>query len=228
MTYFYFLFILISVLFSTRFITDQFSHLVHRLGGSRKFAIYLWSFIFLPGTLIHEISHFLVAALFGARTGDISIFPEFLDTETANKKTSDHFTLGYVQVQSLNPIAGFFVGFAPFISGLILLVWLSFLIQSDFSQSNTVLLILEIYLFFTITNSFIPSRTDLKQTFPLILILSILFLLGWYFGVHFSIPFPAELISVFDSLKAALLISLIINLGISFLLFCLNYLLKFS
>ena len=43
---------------------------------SHQFGIMLYSLIYLPGTIIHELSHFFSAAILGVRTGNISIFPK--------------------------------------------------------------------------------------------------------------------------------------------------------
>src|SRR5258706_5245201 len=134
--------------FSERQMTILFSRISHRLGGNQRTLIVAWSIIFLPGTVIHEISHFLLAAATGARTGKIEIFPEFLEKELAGEEKSQGVRLGSVQVSRLNPIQGFLVGMAPFFSGLGLLVWLASLMQTDFQTGNFLMLTLEIYFFF--------------------------------------------------------------------------------
>lgn len=203
--------------------TLDLSHLIHRFGGSQHSTMIVWSIIFLPGTLIHEISHFLVAALTGARTGKIEIFPEYL--EDSDEK-STHVALGSVQTQKLNPIRGFLMGIAPFIFGMALLVWLAFLLQTAYSEGNTWLVILEGYLFFTIANSFFPSWTDIKQTLPFVIISLVVALLAWYFGFQISLSSTSYVWTVLDSLWKAVLISILLNLAIIGVLFILNQITK--
>ena len=114
-----FLYVILSLIFlllTKKEMTTDLGRLVHRLGGSQHTAIIIWSLIFLPGTVIHEISHFLLAAFTGARTGKIEIFPEYLETDADDSKSTS-IALGSVQTQKLNPLQGFLVGIAPFLSG---------------------------------------------------------------------------------------------------------------
>lgn len=220
------LYVLLSLavlLFTKKKMTLDLSRLIHRFGGGQHSTMIVWSIIFLPGTLIHEISHFLVAALTGARTGKIEIFPEYLED---SDEESTHVALGSVQTQKLNPIRGFLMGIAPFIFGMALLVWLAFLLQTAYSEGNTWLVILEGYLFFTIANSFFPSWTDIKQTLPFVIISLVVALLAWYFGFQISLSSTSYVWTVLDSLWKAVLISILLNLAIIGVLFILNQITK--
>ena len=214
----YVLLSLFALLLTKKKMTADLSHLIHRLGGSQHTAIVIWSLIFLPGTLIHEVSHFLVAALTGARTGKIEIFPEYLEDEPARRDGS-HVALGSVQTQKLNPLQGFLVGLAPFISGLALLVWLASLLQVSFTDRNVWLLILEGYLFFTIANSFLPSWPDIKQTLPFVIISLVVALLAWYFGFQIFLSPSSFIWPILTSLWQAISLSAALNLAIVGLLF---------
>src|SRR5258706_5100029 len=92
--------------FSERQMTILFSRISHRLGGNQRTLIVAWSIIFLPGTVIHEISHFLLAAATGARTGKIEIFPEFLEKELAAEEKNQAIRVGSVQGCRVNPLQG--------------------------------------------------------------------------------------------------------------------------
>ncbi len=213
--------------YSNRKIISEFSKLIHKFGGGSRVIIWLWSLIFLPGTVMHEISHFLAAAATGARTGKIEVFPEILQGNWQAEEEGRGVVLGYVQTQKLNPIRGFFVGLAPFIFGLIFLTGLALLLQTSYNSRTFPLFGLEIYLFFTIANSFFPSASDIKQTLPLAVILILLVLVALVLGVQLHPnPSPA-LISLFNTLGFALLISVILNTAVLLVLFVLNRLLKY-
>ena len=217
------LFVILSLfclLLTKKRMTSDLSHLVHRLGGSQHSVIIVWSTIFLPGTLIHEISHFLVAALTGARTGKIEIFPEYLEDKLDEKST--HVALGSVQTQKLNPIQGFLVGIAPFISGMALLIWLASLLQTSFTARDVWLLLLEGYLFFTVANSFFPSWSDIKQALPFVIISLVVTLLAWYFGFQIFLNSNSYIWTILNSLWQAIGISVLINLSLIGVLFILN------
>ena len=217
------LFVILSLfclLLTKKRMTSDLSHLVHRLGGSQHSVIIVWSTIFLPGTLIHEISHFLVAALTGARTGKIEIFPEYLEDKLDEKST--HVALGSVQTQKLNPIQGFLVGIAPFISGMALLIWFASLFQTSFTAKDIWLLLLEGYLFFTVANSFFPSWSDIKQALPFVIISLVVALLAWYFGFQIFLNSNSYIWTILNSLWQAIGISVLINLSLIGVLFILN------
>lgn len=216
---------LVLLFFSTRSLNKQISRLVYRLGGSTKGTIILWSFIFLPGTIIHEISHFLLAAFTGARTGKIEIFPEFLDEEFADEGKKN-VTLGYVQTSRLNPIQGFLVGLAPFFSGLGILLWLSTLIPQSFSGQQYAILALETYFFFTVSNSFFPSWADIRQTLTFIILFFITLVIAWFYGATFLFQIPSVVNETLLNLSLTLSFSLGLNLVFIFLTYSLNHFLR--
>ena len=44
--------------------------------NNRQAAVWLFWVLFLPGTLLHEISHWLTAKLLGVKTGKFSLWPK--------------------------------------------------------------------------------------------------------------------------------------------------------
>lgn len=222
MSFLYVLLGLFGLFLTHRRVTFELSRLIHQLGGGQNVVIWIWSVIFLPGTIIHEISHFLVAAAIGARTGHIEIFPEFIEDFLDEEAGKKGVALGSVQVARMNPIQGFLVGLAPFISGMALLIWLSALIRVNYSAVNTSTLVFQIYLFFVIANSFFPSWTDIKQTLPLFALVAVAVIFAWFFGFQFAIS-PSSLVwPILDSMATALLLSLLFNLVIIGFLFLIN------
>lgn len=188
----------------------------------------------MPGTIIHEVSHFLAAALTGARTGKIEIFPQLprktLEGEIdKNVKTQ---RLGSVETQSLNPIRGFIVGAAPLIVGAGLMIWLAANFKVDIfiavlnpstslgmtgtglGMTERMLPLLKLYLFFTIANSLFPSWADVKQTLPLIAIGIILGGILWTAGIQVKIGPDSPLWGIIKSLDNALWISAGLNIAL--------------
>lgn len=214
----YLLFSLFLLYISKRWLTARLAYVIHRFGGSRHTLIIIWSLIFLPGTIIHELSHFFFAILTGARTGKIEIFPEYLEEEW-EEENSGSVALGYVQTQKLNPIQGFFVGIAPFLVGIILLTWLGSEIQKSYFSGNLLFLFFESYLFFTIGNSFFPSWSDIKQTLSLIIILSVFVLVFWIIGFQVVPQLNQNYQDMLISISLTILISSSLNLLVTLLLF---------
>src|ERR1700681_939898 len=70
--------------------------------------IFLISFIFLPGIIIHELSHLLVASILFVKTGEIEFMPQVQD---------EGLKLGSVSIAKTDPIRRFIIGVSPIILG---------------------------------------------------------------------------------------------------------------
>lgn len=231
------LFSLFLLYLTRRKMTRELQKFVRRLGGENRTYVWLWSLIFLPGTLVHELSHFLVAAMTGAKTGKIEIFPRlpklYLNPPKglslpASKDSPSKTHLGYVQIQKLGPFRGFLVGTAPLLIGSILLIWLASIfkpLSANLSELFTPMNLLTLYFFFTIANSLFPSWSDVKQALPLIVMGVIVGVVLWLLGVSVGLTPQSPVFSVLESLKAALLLSVGLNIGIVALLWGVNKLL---
>ncbi len=127
---------------------------------------WVYSVIFLPGTILHELSHFLVAEILGVRTGTIEVLPEFHE-----KSDSLSERLGSVQTAKTGPIRSFLIGAAPFITGLAIL-WVLGSILSSSTLSNWYLGLL-IYGIAVVGSSMLLSKED-RRAWPFVIILVIL------------------------------------------------------
>lgn len=194
--------------------------LVILLGGSRSLALKLYSLLFLPGVILHEISHFIMAALLAVPTGEISIFPE---SDPAPNKHSTEIPLGSVKVAKTDFIRSTLIGLAPFITGsiaLYALVNIFFIdlvtapsliagVQLLVSQVNTFLqwqTWLVIYAVLTVANTMFLSRSDVRS-WPVVaafvaIICALLMLSGFFDSVtsvvmRFAISLARSLTSSF-------------------------------
>lgn len=143
--------------------------------GSTRPGILLYSLLFLPGTIIHELSHWIVAEILQVRTGEITIFPDLTDKGESRR-------LGSVATEHSDPFRGFLIGLAPFISGLGILVILGKLLSDGLSGGLVWWqIMLVVYGIMVISNSMMISKED-RRTWPFILIfLSIITFLFVYF-----------------------------------------------
>jgi hypothetical protein len=203
-------------------LSTEFSRLIHRFGGSRNSLIVLWSIVFLPGTVIHEMSHFLFAMVTGARTGKIEIFPRFLEEDWEKEEENTGVILGSVQTQKLNLVQGFLVGTAPFVVGITLLIWLAAMIQVSFNESSIYLLLFQGYLFFTVSNSFFPSWTDIKQVIPLVVVILVAGILFWLIGIKVILSPNPQVTEVSNMVSSVAFISTGLNIIIILLLWLLR------
>jgi hypothetical protein len=77
----------------------------------------LFSMIFFPGVLLHELSHFLVARLLGVRTGGFSLLPQVLP--------DGRLILGYVETARTDVVRDSLIGAAPLIAGGLFIAYAS-------------------------------------------------------------------------------------------------------
>jgi len=131
----------------------QKSYLVlKKIVKSDRLILFLISFIYFPGTVVHELSHYIVALLLNLHPREIQLFPVI---------EGRHIRLGHVLYEK-HPddfLRSVLVGIAPFLGGLIVL-WA--IIQSSLFPGNSIWQTVFFgYLILTITANMFSSKQDL-------------------------------------------------------------------
>lgn len=178
----------------TRRLTQNLYISLFLLTKSRPIAIGIISFIFFPGTVIHELSHLFTAEILGVRTGGLTLAPEGL--EESNVRT------GSVMISKTDPIRRALIGIAPLFVGITALTMLSSFLPNlyiqtalDF-QNNRVFsgislysLLFTLYSLFAISNSMFSSPEDMDG-FPAVAIaLSLIGVAAYFSGIAIGLPF---------------------------------------
>ena len=176
--------------------------------GTTKPGIVFYSLIFLPGTIIHELSHWIVAEVLQVATGQITIFP---DLETEGSGVSQR--LGSVATARSDPLRGFLIGVAPFLSGLAILAVLGRLFSLGLSGAFVWWqLVLIIYGIVVIDNSMMISESD-RRTWPFILtFFAIITFIFIYLRSSLPLTIYDLLSTILDSLNIILGVTAGINL----------------
>jgi hypothetical protein len=163
------------------------------LTGDREIAVVLYALPLMPGIVLHEVSHALVARLLGVRVGRVSIRP---------KLKGERIQLGFVPVEETDVVRASLIGLAPLLAGsavILLIGYLSFGIggvQRAFIDGQWMNLIdhfvellrtpdiwLWAYLVFAISNTMLPSRSDRESWTPVMLFLVLAVALVWVAGL---------------------------------------------
>ncbi|MDD5147718.1 MAG: hypothetical protein PHV63_04205 [Candidatus Daviesbacteria bacterium] len=168
-----FLFELILLFFLSKKLINSLAKVIYRLTKSHRAVVHILAFIFLPGTIIHELAHLLFAGVMLVPVGEMSVLPEI---EEKGVK------LGSVQIGYTDPLRRMIVGVAPVLLGMILIFSIFLLVKIGTSPWWQV--ILAIYLLFEIGNTMFSSRKDIEGSILfviLILMLSIIALIALYF-----------------------------------------------
>lgn len=146
--------------------------------GSKTPPSSLYSLLFFPGVITHELAHFLTASLLGVRTGEVALLPHELQEQK-------RVALGSVKIAKTDFVRGSLIGAAPLITGLILLyVCVAFYlnnrhIQLDLAIVGELLLalrtqpiqisILVLYSIWCLGNTLFLSKED-RSTWPVLIV----------------------------------------------------------
>lgn len=112
----------------------------------------------IPGTVLHELAHFVIAFVSNGRPCGFSILPK-KQVVNGNK----YYQLGSVKIANASWYNSFFIAFAP------LLLWIPIILLNKFFffylEDNLLNNILFVYLLIVLIDSSIPSRADFKQAY---------------------------------------------------------------
>ncbi|MCC6300990.1 MAG: hypothetical protein IT314_17010 [Anaerolineales bacterium] len=153
----------------------------------------IFSFIFLPGVFLHELSHFVMAKILRVPTGRFSILPRALP--------DGRLQLGYVETARSDIVRDSLIGAAPLIAGTVVVAYMA-LYRLDMrilwdtlrnGQFNLFWMGLRdlprvsdfylwFYLTFAISSTMTPSESDRHAWLDLILSVVILFSIALLFG----------------------------------------------
>ncbi len=173
---------------------------------NNKITFTLVSILYFPGTVIHEIGHFLMATVLFLKVQNIKLLPEFYN---------EHIKLGSVIFEKKDFIRGILVGIAPFLFAFFIFYAVS---AFNFFPSDSFLNnIIFGYLIFTISSTMFSSKKDLIDLIYVIPFLLIIAGIVYFFDLKQTFNFKNDVIEVgffnfLNTLNFYLFYSLIINL----------------
>ncbi|MBM3144429.1 MAG: hypothetical protein FJ010_05530 [Chloroflexi bacterium] len=185
---------LIPLIFLQRALHREIQAVFFLLTRRAEIALAIFSLIFLPGVLLHEVSHYLTAKLLGVRTGRFSLVPRRLE--------DGRLLLGYVETASADIFRDALIGAAPLITGGLfvayagrtrlglLSLWEALSSLDLATAMNSFSLVfhrpdfwLWFYLIVVVSSTMLPSNTDRRAWLPLIIVVALLLGLGILVGI---------------------------------------------
>ncbi len=184
---------LVLFLLAQRWLHQQIQLLFDLLTRRLNLALTLFAILFLPGVLLHEASHFLVARLLGVRTRRFSLIPQVT--------VDARLRLGYVETAQADVFRDTLIGAAPLVFGGAAVAYLGIsqlgitplfdlASQGSWAQFwSTVAALpghpdfwLWFYLAFTISSMMLPSPADRRAWLPVFLVLVVILILAFVAG----------------------------------------------
>jgi hypothetical protein len=166
---------LFALFFLSKLVTRRLSSLIYKLTKSQKATIYSMAFLFFPGTVIHELSHFLMAGLLFVPVGHIELWP---------KLEGEHIKLGSVAIAETDIFRRFFIGAAPFFLGTSLLLGLLFFAAQNNLFANKLYILLLGYAVFEIGNTMFSSQKDMEGAVELLAATAFFATIFYFLGVR--------------------------------------------
>src|SRR5215208_3069454 len=114
---FWFIVMLVPLIFLQRLLHREIQSVFLILSRDARITMGIFSFIFLPGVFIHELSHFLMAKILRVPTGRFSIFPQSLP--------DGRLQLGYVETSKSDIVRDSLIGAAPLIVGTLFVAYVA-------------------------------------------------------------------------------------------------------
>ena len=212
--FFLLILLLLIIFFISKSLINQIYSIIQKVFRNQKIAVWILAILFLPGTVIHELSHLIMALFLRVPTGPMSIFPEF--NNESNK--SIEVRTGHIMIAKTDPLRLTIIGVAPMIIGLTLIYFLT-----DYFWKGWYFVI---YLLFITSTTMFSSRQDLKSlllTLPVtILIVTALFMSGVKISIEGNILGITE--KILTNLNRGLILTAGIDYLVLFILACLGWL----
>ncbi len=167
-----FIFEFILLFFLAKLLSRSLMKVFLKATKSTKVSIYLISLFFLPGVIVHELSHFLTAGVLFVKTGDIDILPKTVD---------GGLRLGSVQTERTDFIRMALIGVAPVIIGSVIVFGTIYYIQNN-SFNSFLAYLISFFVILEVGNTMFSSKKDIEGTFTLFVALILIFLVILFFN----------------------------------------------
>lgn len=168
--------------------------------GNNRVGVYFYFLFFLPGVILHELSHLFTASILGVPSGELTLFPR----KQAGDDNKQDWVLGQVKSAETDPIRSSLIGLAPMIVGITIIMIISKLIQHDGIWQT----ILWLYLILVFANTMFLSQDDRVAIWVLPIFLFLLGVLAWLLT-------DSRIFTVLENLLLLIFQPLIISFGLT-------------
>lgn len=169
------IFLFFFLFFLSRTLTRAISGLLLSITRHQKITVYILALLFFPGTVLHEVAHYLMACLLVVPAGNMVLFPRL---------EGNGVRLGSVAIQKTDPFRRMLIGVAPFLFGsTILFCLLALALKEEYPIISFPMFAIG-YVVFEIGNTMFSSKKDMEGAIELIGAFLILGILLYIFGLR--------------------------------------------
>lgn len=198
---------LFALFLLSRNFSSHFSNFIHQVTKNKHITIYIMAIILFPGTIIHELSHFLMAIILFVPVTNIAFLPRL---------QNDKLILGQVSVQKTDPIRRLLIGASPVVMGVILIYSFFYFLTTYASLSFFWTIVILCYLSFTVGNTMFSSEKDMEGALELSIFLVLVTIALSFLG--FTLPYDKVLVKINELIPNSLFLKIITYLLIPILL----------
>lgn len=173
------------------------------------------SLFFFPGTVLHELSHLLVAEILRVKTHGMEFKPEY---------ENGRLKMGSVLISETDFVRNFLIGVAPFVVGCSVIVASLFTLFTSFSYKDVfyspasfLITLGMVLLLFIVTNTMFSSKKDMEGALELVVGLGVIFGILLFFGARpdyyiGQLLFQKSVLELIKSVDVLLLVPLSIDI----------------
>lgn len=180
---------LLLLFFLSRSTSIALSKVFHAFTKSYQATVRFLAVLYLPGTILHELAHLLMAGVLFVPVGDLEVIP---------KIEGSSVQLGSVQIAKTDPFRRMLIGVAPIIFGLGAIFAIFFFFQMFFPTPNWWQIALLLYAVFVFANTMFSSKKDVEGMFSFLLTILIVGTLVLGMAYFFDIKIPYEWVFQID------------------------------
>lgn len=204
-----FFFLLFLLFFLSQKISTNIYNSVFILTKNKNVAVGILVAILLPGTIIHEVSHFLIATILRVPTGELTVVPTI--------EEDGEVKAGKLFLGATDPFRLSLIGLAPMIIGLAIIYIIGKVaipnINSLLTTNYQLLTIFGLYLLIIMSITMFSSKKDMQGFLIAGPVTLILIFALYYVGVRVFLDktLITKLISFLSELNYYLVITAILN-----------------
>jgi hypothetical protein len=169
---------LLFLILLSRWLNRHVQGVVLLVSNSPDAAMYASYIAFLPGIVLHELSHWLAAQLLGVRAWGISLWPK--------RAKGRQIYYGSVRIERVDALRQSLIGLAPFIAGgLAMFLFTSvglgvmpMTVPKSFDDLRIYWAVADaplwVYLTFAVSNAMMPSSSDREPWRPVLLFMAVI------------------------------------------------------